>query len=255
MFMELLKMCEQFDARVRVLENQIGQVKETRDTFLKEVAEKHEDFIQRLSQNQETLIGEAVDRKMSILDNKGNKCNLTTSSPSELSPNKSSPSKTSPSPSKFNPTIESAIAAAVKTEMSKTDKATSSSLSPSAPEFVLPKNNLTTTPSTIPDQSKKAPLYVMATLPGYQFYQDPRLVFQQSGGSQNPRMQPPSFEPPSHQPLSLQHQSWYLGNPLVAPPVIVPDVSNNGFPSVPTVNWSPKTMQANTLAHLNNLNK
>ena len=192
---------------------------------------------------------------MSILDNKGNKCNLTKSSPSELSPNKSSASKTSPSPSKFHPNIESAIAAAVKTEMSKTDKATSSRLSPSAPEFVLPKNNLTTTPSTIPDQSKKAPLYVMPTLPGYQVYQDPRLVFQQSGGSQNPRMQPPNFEPPSLQPLSLQHPGWYLGNPVVAPPVIVPDVSTVGFPCGPTVTWSPKIMQANALAHLKNLKK
>ena len=140
----------------------------------------------------------------------------------------------------------------VKTEMSKTDKATSSRLSPSAPEFVLPKKNLTTTPS---DHSKKAALYMMATLPGYQLYQNPRLVVQQSGGRQNPSMQPPSFESRSIQSLSLQHPGWYLGSPLVAPPVIVPDVSNAvGFLYGPTVNWGPKIMQANMLAHLRNLN-
>ena len=236
MFMELLKMCEKFDARVRVLENQIGQVKETRDTFLKEISEKHEDFIRRVSQNHETLIEEAVEQKMASLDNRCNRCNPSQSSPAKLSPNKSSPSK-------FNPNIESAIAAAVKTEMSKTDKAISSTLSPSAPEFVLPKNNLTNIPS---DQSTTAPFF-----PRYRVFQDPRLMFQQSGGSQNP-----SFEPSSFQPFSLQHPGWYLGSPVVAPPVIVPDVSNAvGFLYGPTVNWSPKIMQANMLAHLKNLNK
>ena len=236
MFKELLKMCEQFDARVRVLENQIGQVKETRDTFLKEISEKHEDFIRRLSQNQETLIKEAVEQKMASLYNRCNRCNPSQSSPAKLSPHKSSPSK-------FNPNIERALAAAVKTEMSKTDKAISSTLSPSAPEFVLPKNNLTNIPS---DQSTTAPFF-----PRYRVFQDPRLMFQQSGGSQNP-----SFEPSSFQPFSLQHPGWYLGSPVVAPPVIVPDVSNAvGFLYGPTVNWGPKIMQANMLAHLRNLNK
>ena len=236
MFMELLKMCEQFDARVRMLEDQLVQVKETRDTFLKEISAKHEDFIRKLADSQEALIKEAVDRKISSLENEGKRCNLGKSSPGKSSPSKSSPSKSS-----LN--IESTVAAeSLASEhlvegvgggspkvKSLTDKANSSRLSPSAPEFVLPSMN------SIPSgQPKNAPSYAMPTIPGYQVYQDPKLIFQQSGRSQNPNIQHPSFEPPSIQSLRLQHPpGWYIGNPDMTPPVIVPSVSSPGLPRGP----------------------
>ena len=237
MFMELLKMCEQFDARVRMLEDQLVQVKETRDTFLKEISAKHEDFIRKLADSQEALIKEAVDRKISSLENEGKRCNLGKSSPSKSSPN-----------------IESTVAAESLASKhlveggggspkvkSLTDKTNSSRLSPSAPEFVLPSMN------SIPSgQQKNAPSYAMPTIPGYQVYQDPKLIFQQSGRSQNPNIQHPSFEPPSIQSLRLQNPpGWYIGNPVMSPPVIVPNVSSAGFPS------GPMLMQA----YLKNPNK
>ena len=230
-------MCEQFDARVRMLEDQLVQVKETRDTFLKEISAKHEDFIRKLADSQEALIKEAVDRKISSLENEGKRCNLGKSSPSKSSPN-----------------IESTVAAESLASKhlveggggspmvkSLTDKANSSRLSPSAPEFVLPSMN------SIPSgQQKNAHSYAIPTIPGYHVYQDPKLIFQQSGRSQNPNIQHPSFEPPSIQSLRLQHPpGWYIGNPVMSPPVIVPNVSSAGFSS------GPMLMQA----YLKNPNK
>ena len=40
MFLELLKMCEHFETRVTQLENQVSQVNESGDTFLKEILRK-----------------------------------------------------------------------------------------------------------------------------------------------------------------------------------------------------------------------
>ena len=269
MFMELLKMCEQFDARVSLLENQLTQVKGTRDTFLKEISEKHEDFIRRLADDQEALINKAVERKMSSLGNEGKRCNISSSSPSKPNPSNSSPrfspplrflaSKSSPdkpNPSKSIPNIAAEPLASNQlaeeggggvgsTVKGSTDKATPSSLlSPSAPEFVLPKNDSTTIPA---DQSKKAPSYRQPFF-DTRWYQDPRLLFQQSGGSQLPTFEPPSIQPLSLQPHPNRHQtSWYIGSPVMPPPVIVPNVSSVEFlPAGSTVNWDPKLMQANT---------
>ena len=224
--------------------------------------EKHEDFIRRLADKQEALINEAVERKLSSLGNEGKMCFISKSSPSKLNPSKSSPDKPNPikpipniaaEPLAANQLVEEGgggVGSTVKAEKGSTDKATSSCfLSPSAPEFVLPKNDSTAIPA---DQSKKAPSYRQPFF-DTRWYQDPRLIFQQSGGgSQHPNLQHPTFEPPSIQPLSLQHHpnrqtSWYIGSPVMPPPVIVPNVSSVEFlPAGSTVNWDPKLMQANT---------
>ena len=169
-------MCEQFETRVTVLENQVGEMKkslslvsETRPTFLKEMSKKHEDFIQIIAENQEILIKEEIERKISR---------------NEANPNKTSPRK----PTKTNPSAVPELTPAVPLEMTpgdplapnklaerssmvkdegrKTDKETFfSRLSPSAEEFVLPKNNPSEQPKKNPPYS---PPLVAPTLPGHQ---------------------------------------------------------------------------------------
>ena len=216
------------------------QVKETRDTFFKEVLDKQESLIRRLADNQEALINGAVEKKMSSLKNEGG--NICKSRASKSDPSKLTPNIAATQPLASNQLVEGGDVggSTVKAEKSLTEKATTSSLSPSAPEFVLPKNGLKTNPSE--DQSKNAPGYQMVpderswTPDGTRWYQDPRLIFQQSGGCSRspkfPNLQHPSFEPPSTQPLDLQHPvpNCYTGGTVMAPPIIVPDVSSNGFP-------------------------
>ena len=113
MFLELLKMCEQFETRVTSLEKQLKQ------------------------RDQEASIEEAVARRISLLEMGKEKSNSSYPSKSEVSSAGAEVKSTSSSGHLSNTNVPKE-----KTEDTKLDKFISSRLSPTAPEFVLPKRSI-----------------------------------------------------------------------------------------------------------------
>lgn len=116
MFLELLKMCEQFETRVTSLENQLKQ------------------------KDQEASIEEAVARRISLLKMEKDKSNSSHPSKSEVS-SAGAEVKSTPSSGHLSNTNVPKEVSTMKTEDTKLDKFISSRLSPTAPEFVLPKRS------------------------------------------------------------------------------------------------------------------
>ena len=156
--------------------NYIQQVKETRDTFLKEISKKQEDFAQMMKKNQETIIEEAVARRIFKLETENDKSHL----PEVLCSRGVGVQKTFPSVKLPNTSVPKEVST-VKTEEAKLDKSISSRLSPTAPEFVLPKRS-------------NPPESVSPHLPN-QFYNNQVLIQQLPDVGINPNMEKLRIDP------------------------------------------------------------